>query len=696
MRTVLWLLAGNWTEASPVERAALAPVLYLRTVGLRSVLVSEDAEAPWPDDTVALVLAARAVPGVAVRRRLEEASARGVRLLVMPCGALDAATLLDGLASAAVDDVVVPDWSGDACLGRAGPSAIRLPVAPARLAEDALLRWMLGCPPSVAGRSDDDGRFSLFCVAETVDALSVVSPALLRAGADKPLDLLVVGSDPERLGARLRELGLSGRVASMSAPEVLVLLAAARTALVPLAERTYGTSLPGGWVRAALAAGVPVIATSHPSLDDLAEMCVLDDWDRGLALYVGGGGRRRAAGALRGQAYVFAAAAPTAVAAAWGAELGRVDKTPAGDGAARRLLPDRRPTLLVQFDLGQDLDVLLPIIEACLDRGVLNVRAVVTHWLKEESPRVVERLHALGLPYETVARKAARAGEGASLAGVDAVLTATESTLRAHKAGHALARRAHDAGIPTFTIQHGFENSGISYRDDEHGDDVVFASDTVFVWCPLAAVPDWVRPETRAKLIAVGSPKPTPPPSLTVPLPADDRWRYRIGVFENLHWHRYDDSYREAFVADLLGMARSFPDVLFMVKPHHAGRWLIKSGALPAGLANLLLIDPTEPRWHAFTAPVLINALDSVITTPSTVAVDAARAGRRVAVVGYRLDLPVYAPLPILRGTSDWAAFVAVTGDGNIDRNEAFLARTLVPGCSDHRIAARIEAAVGS
>ncbi|NEQ55179.1 MAG: hypothetical protein F6K11_34505, partial [Leptolyngbya sp. SIO3F4] len=66
-----------------------------------------------------------------------------------------------------------------------------------------------------------------------------------------------------------------------------------------------------------------------------------------------------------------------------------------------------------------------------------------------------------------------------------------------------------------------------------------------------------------------------------------------------------------------------------------------------------------NPEWEPFTAPALIAISDAVITTPSTVALDAARAACPVAVAGYDLSLPNYEPLPILRNVDDWQSIVS-------------------------------------
>ena len=79
------------------------------------------------------------------------------------------------------------------------------------------------------------------------------------------------------------------------------------------------------------------------------------------------------------------------------------------------------------------------------------------------------------------------------------------------------------------------------------------------------------------------------------------------------------------------------------------------------------------------------------MTTPSTVAVDAARGGRPVAVCAFGLDLAAYAPLRTLEGAVDLASFLAAPADELLRRNEAFLSRALLPGAAAHRIAGAIE-----
>jgi CDP-glycerol glycerophosphotransferase (TagB/SpsB family) len=90
----------------------------------------------------------------------------------------------------------------------------------------------------------------------------------------------------------------------------------------------------------------------------------------------------------------------------------------------------------------------------------------------------------------------------------------------------------------------------------------------------------------------------------------------------------------------------------------------------------------------------LIAGVDAVLTTPSTVALDAARTGRPVALLAYDLDLPLYAPLPLVRGMDELDAFLEMRPDEALALNEAFLSRTVLPGRADHRVAAAIALAM--
>jgi len=157
-------------------------------------------------------------------------------------------------------------------------------------------------------------------------------------------------------------------------------------------------------------------------------------------------------------------------------------------------------------------------------------------------------------------------------------------------------------------------------------------------------------------------------------------------VFEDLLWDRYDDTYRRRFLDDCSDFAMAFPTTAVLIKPHHAGLWAAKNrGAFPAWTANLVMADPTDPFWEPFTAPSLIAAADLVITTPSTVALDAALARKPVAVVAYGHDLPAFQPLPLLQSASDWIAFGEQAASADTARKRAaFVTRNTKAGLAEH------------
>jgi len=333
------------------------------------------------------------------------------------------------------------------------------------------------------------------------------------------------------------------------------------------------------------------------------------------------------------------------------------------------------------------------VLTALKARGEARLRLALSEYLLAESPRIASALAAHGLDFTTHPREAIRSGAEPSLTGVDGVLSGADTNTRAHKAGHTLLGRAKAQGLPTFTLQHGLENIGLTYKDHLHGEEIRFAAGAIFIWGAPEGLASWVPEETRAKIVPVGSPKAAPRPAAALDL-RQGHWSRVVGVFENLHWHRFSELYLERALEDLDAVAEARPDTLFLVKPHHAGRWLARNPGRLAQRPNLVVVDPTDSAWEPHTAPDLIASVDAVLTTPSTVALDAARTGRPVAVLGYDLELPLYEPLPIVRGMAEFDAFLEMPAADALLRNEAFLKRAVLPGRADHRIAAAIARAL--
>jgi len=354
--------------------------------------------------------------------------------------------------------------------------------------------------------------------------------------------------------------------------------------------------------------------------------------------------------------------------------------------------------VLLFIQLVTDLDLLLPLWHELESRTDIRIQPaiLVAEELLQRSPAVRNALTSRNLPFESVTSKDIIMGSWPKLDGIVSVVTATETTLRPHAAAHALTKRANSLGIPTYTLQHGFENVGLTYFDETQTSMMVeFASGTIFTWGPIEKLHPEIRKETRDRCTPVGCTKSI---DRSTRLPKPGGRARLIAVFENVHWHRYDDTYRSSFLSDLEHAARSFPGTTFFVKPHPGGKWMTSryTGDLPR-LENLIIANPDDASWARYTASDLIAIADGVITTPSTVALDSARFGCPVAVVAYLLPLVEYAPLCLIRSSGDWEEFLRrLEHEGGISalkqNASEFLDANLIAGDASGRIIDRIAA----
>jgi hypothetical protein len=365
---------------------------------------------------------------------------------------------------------------------------------------------------------------------------------------------------------------------------------------------------------------------------------------------------------------------------------------------------ERTPKILLFVSMPQDLDMLLPLAIRLHNSVDYQVEIAVIDKAWKQSPRIGNLLSTAGIESYVVSHRAVVAESQPRLTDIRAVVTASESTVNAHKLAYSLTQKANRLGILTYTLQHGFENIGLNYFDQEYPvGDVLFASQTVFTWIEVDQLPVETPAETKQKCIAVGCPKFIQAPDAhlgrnghktQLKIPGHTAHKRLVVVFENLHWSRYSDNYRQRFLQDLDQTALACPDITFLVKPHHTGLWLTHryQGELPVA-SNLVIADPKASKWEAFTAPALIEMADAVITTPSTVAIDAVRAGCLVAVVAYDLDLSNFEPLPMLRNAADWEQLCIQAhrpNDAAVKLLEAFAQDRLVPGDAVQKIVDRL------
>lgn len=333
-------------------------------------------------------------------------------------------------------------------------------------------------------------------------------------------------------------------------------------------------------------------------------------------------------------------------------------------------------TVLALVDLVQDLDVLLPILVGIRDTPSLRLKIRVSGWLARRAPRIPSLLTAHGLAFRYVPRPALLKGWGPPLDSVDVLLTAADSTAGPHRWTHAAVSRANSVGIATCTVQHGLDNIAVLVGEPPNARR--FASRVMFCWPPAEALSEHLDPETRARLVSVGRSA----PALDERAPVFD-----VGVFENLHTVERTEAERRQFLDGLLGLGHARPDLRLYVRSHPAGGWLDGSAPALALLPNVTFAPSKAARRSPEHPAEGVRRARRIITTPSTIALDAAQAGRPVALT---LDGgALYAGLPRLDTPQDWIAFAAADTPPSPAQGE-FLRRHLIPGDPIPRILERL------
>lgn len=482
-----------------------------------------------------------------------------------------------------------------------------------------------------------------------LDLLEIRTP-LEAIASEFNVELVVVSNHRDKYERHIEPFRIPSTYVEWSPAAIKKQLALASVVVVPNTLDEFSVCKSANRTASALLAGVPVVATGTPALGALAGSIVLDDFLAGLRLYLHDA-HRAAADVARGRELIQRTYGPAATAAAWGGVIDGVLAEPQAAAA-----PDAE--LVVVLNIAQDLDLALPIILQAQQAGI-SVAAYCNMTLVKKSPRLVAALHSNGIALLLLQEDFYLHRSFAFPTSVKMLLTVSESNLRPHRFTRKLTDAANAQGVFTATLQHGFENIGLTYDDELQAvDKIDFAAQRIYLWGGLDTLHPKVRPDTRRKCVPIGCSKPAYvaraelggllPPGMPV-----------IGVFENLHWARYSDSYRTSFITNVQRLAHAFPRMIFLVKPHHAGAWLTSrfKGEGPKA-DNIVIADPQSSAWEPFTAPSLMGHLSAIITSPSTVAVDGARQHLPVAVVAQHMALPNYEPLTLIRADADWDAFV--------------------------------------
>jgi Glycosyl transferases group 1 len=523
-------------------------------------------------------------------------------------------------------------------------------------------------------------RFGMLDLLDFREALETVAKSF-------DVELVVISNHRAKYEEHIRPLQIPSRYVEWTSKLVDQWLEKADVIVVPNTLDEFSICKSANRSVMAVSRGVPVVATPTPALNPLAPYIHTGDTLWGLSRYLGDreAGRRDANAAYSLAQDSFG---QKAIARAWRAIFEQANSIQRSYASAE---------YIVALNLIQDLDLALPILKALTKAGVTS-QAWCSASLIRKSPRVLSTLTQCEIPYRVLPDELTT-GSFQFLPSHKALLTVAETNLGPHRFTKKLTELALAHKLTVATLQHGFENVGLTYEDAIHPiDRVTIKAERIYIWGRRETLHPRLDASVRARCISVGCSKPAAadPADLGDLLPAGQPV---IGIFENLHWHRYDQAYRQAFLDAVCQLAEDFPQVTFLVKPHHAGLWLTQryEGQRPVA-SNLVIADPQTPPWESHTASALLGCMTVVITTPSTVALDAARYGLPVAVFAGGLDLSNYQPLLLLQSLTDWQDFIKAALDAEQSgilkkAASSFVERVLVEGDGAQRIAADLIAA---
>lgn len=509
-----------------------------------------------------------------------------------------------------------------------------------------------------------------------------ISEALESIASEYNVELVVLSNNLDKYNQHILPLAIPSRYVQWTREAMKPHLREADVVVVPNTLDDFSICKSSNRTVLSLFHGVPVVATYTSALAPLSECIELDDFERGLKRYFSNPEHVRDH-VERGRKLVTELYGQDAIGNYWRDILKLAINTPSK-------ISDKSAMLIVVLNLPQDLDLAIPILQAAQNRGLL-VEVWCSLTLLNESLRVKAALDDLDILWRVLQdkigkNKAVSSSQVVRLLGKSkGLLVMSESNLPPHKFTHQIIKIAKKRGVVTSVVQHGYENIGLSYSDKSQSiSKINFAAERVYIWGPLYTLHPNIPSGTRIKCFPVGSTKPAN--AEPVAIPSLQSCKTVVGIFENLHWDRYSNDYCKFFLDGIQQLADSFPHITFLVKPHHAGLWITHryDGTIPSA-SNLVIADPTDPVWEPYTATQLLGCMNAVITSPSTVALDAARAGIPVAVVTHNMDIECYKPLYNIKNSEQWLALIESINDpqqraGLVQLGEKFVREVVIPG----------------
>jgi hypothetical protein len=525
--------------------------------------------------------------------------------------------------------------------------------------------------------------------------LRAVEP-LRRLAEDFNFVLHVVSNDVVKYKAFAGKIGVKTKYLEWS-PEVQEeAFHEATASLLTVGQDSFSSAKSANRAILSLSRNVPVVAQYLESMEPLRPVIQMEGIEAGLRRYMSDpeAGRfdvERARNLVL-EAYSLGQLTPLwAQALDMNASSAAVIKRPRCDG--------RAPKLLVVIDLIQDIYLMIPIVARAQSEG-MDVGVITSERAMRSTQKLFDSLIDMNIVPTIIRSSNLKNTDYRWLRDATDVITAVETNQNVHKTAHYITRMARERGLATYTLQHGFENIGLTYQDPEL-EDVEFASETLLLWQDPNYLPEWVSASVRARGIGVGRVVPDLPPAQPskrrdFPLRSD---KPIIGVFENLHWARFTEAYRQEFIESLVHSVNRFPQFQFLLKPHPAGKWVLRDETAQARLAPLLergndgglvIASPIDIAWEGWPGAAVMPHLALAITTPSSIILDAAEHRTPIAIHQGDLDaLPLYEPVTALTDRRDWAAMLSLDQthwSGMSDYAKDLKLRTIKTGDAVERI----------
>lgn len=509
-----------------------------------------------------------------------------------------------------------------------------------------------------------------------------IKDTLEKIAQEFEVELVIISNNEKKYNQYILPLKISSCYVEWSPLAVEKWLEVASLVVIPNTLDSFSICKSANRTVLAVNANVPVVATPTPALLPLASYIYLGNTLDGLRHYLSNPerGKKDASNAAHLAKKLFGLDKLTST---WLSVINEVTTQ------YYALHDDYHPNVIITLHLIQDLDLALPIILKLIKQKI-KLQLWVNFSLIKKSPRVLATIQKYVLPYQILMDS--QTGDIIYPDSVKFLLTIAETNLGPHRFTHWLSNKAKEQGIFVATMQHGFDNVGLTYSDNIHSiDKINFSAERIYIWGKTETLHPNIPENTLKKCLPIGCSKPAfdETADLSDIIPVNTPI---IGIFENLHWHRYDDHYRSSFLTSICELAELFPEITILVKPHHAGLWLTKrhKGETP-DLSNLLIADPQNPLWEHYTATSLLGHMTAVITTPSTVALDAARASLPTAVFAMQLDLRSYEPLPLIHSSTQLIEFVRTSLSDDrlklIKASNSYVDKVLIPGDAATKIA---------